>query len=127
MNPAPGFKKYPGHHVTTEPARKHVRVTLNGELIADTRDAVALRETRSSDHVVASVVYYVPRKDVKMDRLVRTSHATHCPFKGDASYYSIEGGPENSVWTYEHPYDELMPIRELLAFYPDKFTIEASA
>jgi uncharacterized protein (DUF427 family) len=127
MNPAPGFKKYPKHSVTTEPAAKRVRVTLKGEVIADTRDAVALHESMSSDHVVGPVVYYVPRKDVKMDRLAPTSHTTHCPFKGDASYFSIKGGPENSVWSYEHPYDELAPIRELLAFYPDKFAIEAGA
>jgi uncharacterized protein (DUF427 family) len=68
-------------------------------------------------------VYYVPRKDVKMDRLVRTSHKTHCPFKGDAAYYSIAGGPENAVWSYEKPYEETMAIKELLAFYPDKVQV----
>jgi uncharacterized protein (DUF427 family) len=118
-NPAPGYKKYPGHRIATRPAGVRVRVTLKGEVIADTRDAVELRETHVG-HVVAPVVYYIPRKDVKMDRLVRTSHQTHCPFKGDASYYSIAGGPENSVWTYEQPYDEMLPIKEHLAFYPDK-------
>jgi uncharacterized protein (DUF427 family) len=124
MNPAPGFKKYPQHRVTTEPAKQRVRVALNGEVIADTRDAIALHESMSSSHVVGPVVYYIPRKDVKMDRLVRSSHKTHCPFKGDASYFSI-GKEKDAVWSYEQPYDELMPIRELLAFYPDKFTIEA--
>jgi uncharacterized protein (DUF427 family) len=70
--------------------------------------------------VIAPVVYYIPRKDVKMERLVRTDHKTHCPFKGDASYYSLKDGPENAVWSYERPYDEMTAIRELLAFYPDK-------
>jgi len=69
---------------------------------------------------VAPVVYYIPRKDVKMERLVRTSHETSCPFKGQASYYSLKDGPENAVWTYEQPYDEMLAIKELLAFYPDK-------
>jgi uncharacterized protein (DUF427 family) len=55
-----------------------------------------------------------------MDRLVRTSHSTYCPFKGHASYYSLANGPENAVWTYELPYDEMLAIKEHLAFYPDK-------
>ena len=126
MNPAPGFKKYPKHRVTTQPSRAHVVVTLGGEVIADTSDAVELHETMSSDHVLAPVVYYVPRKDVKMDRLARTAHRTHCPFKGDASYFSVKGGVENAVWSYEAPYDEMLAIKELVAFYPDKFEIKPS-
>src|SRR5262245_18510534 len=107
MNPAPGFKKYPKHRVTTEPAGKHVRVTFQGEVIADTRDAVALHESLSSDHVLGPVIYYIPRKDVKMDRLEKTSHTTQCPFKGQASYFSLKNGPQNAVWSYEQPYDEM--------------------
>src|SRR5262249_8111601 len=76
MNPAPGFKKYPGHSVTTQPSRAHVQVLYKGELIADTRDAVELHESQSSSHVLAPVVYYIPREDVKMDRLAATSHTT---------------------------------------------------
>ena len=124
MNPAPGFKKYPGHRVTTQPSRAHVEVRYKGEVIADTRDAVELHESQSSSHVLAPVVYYIPRKDVKMNRLAPTSHTTHCPFKGDASYFSLRGGPENSVWSYEAPYDEMLAIKERLAFYPDKFEIK---
>jgi len=100
-----------------------VQVLFKSEVIADTRDAVELHETQSSNHVLAPVVYYVPRKDVKMDRLARTSHKTHCPFKGDASYFSVVGGPENAVWSYEQPYDEMLAIKDGLAFYPDKFEI----
>src|SRR4051812_31909515 len=83
-NPAPGFKKYPKHRVAARPAGVRVQVRLNGEVIADSRGAVALDETPEG-HVVAPVVYYLPRKDVKMDRLVRSNHETHCPFKGQAS------------------------------------------
>ena len=126
MNPAPGFKKYPGHRVSTQPSRARVQVLHKGEVIADTRDAVELHESQSSSHVLAPVVYYVPRKDVKMDRLAPTNHRTHCPFKGDASYFSLKGGPENSVWSYEAPYDEMQAIKERLAFYPDKFEIRPS-
>jgi uncharacterized protein (DUF427 family) len=118
-NSGPGFKKYPKHRVATRPAGVRVQVKLKGELIADTRDAVALEETPEG-HVVSPVVYYIPRKDVRMDRLTRTSHTTHCPFKGDASYFSIKDGPENAVWSYERPYDEMATIGGLLAFYPDK-------
>ena len=123
-NAAPGFAKYPKHHVAARPARAHVTVKFKGDVIAETNDAVALDETMEG-HVVAPVVYYIPRKDVRMDRLERTSHSTHCPFKGDASYYSIKNGPENAVWSYEAPYDELGTIKELLAFYPDKVEISA--
>ena len=69
---------------------------------------------------VAPTVYYIPRKDVHMDRLVPSRHTTYCPFKGDASYYSLKDGPENAIWSYEQPYDEMAAIRERLVFYPDK-------
>jgi uncharacterized protein (DUF427 family) len=118
-NSGPGWKKYPKHRITTKPAGVRVQVKFNGEVIADSRDAVQLEEPHVG-HVVAPVMYYIPRKDVKMERLVRTSHQTYCPFKGQASYYSLKDGPENAVWTYEQPYDEMTVIKELLAFYPDK-------
>jgi uncharacterized protein (DUF427 family) len=125
MNPAPGFKKYPQHRVETRPASAHVRVTYQGELIADTREAVELHESfGEGKKTVAPVVYYIPRKDVRMDRLVPSSHRTHCPFKGDASYFSVADGAENAVWSYETPYDEMAAIKERLAFYPDKFRVE---
>jgi uncharacterized protein (DUF427 family) len=127
MNPAPGFKEYPEHRVETRPASVHVRVIYQGEVIADTREAVELHESMGKGKkTVAPVVYYVPRKDVRMDRLVRSSHRTHCPFKGDASYFSVAGGPENAVWSYEAPYDEMLALKERLAFYPDKFDIKPS-
>ena len=128
MNPAPGFRKYPGHRVSINPSNAHVKVMLGGEVIADTREALELHESvGEGKKTVAPVVYYVPRKDVKMDRLARTAHSTHCPFKGDASYFSVVDGPENAVWSYESPYDEMAAIRERLAFYPDKFEIKSSA
>jgi uncharacterized protein (DUF427 family) len=118
-NSGPGWKKYPDHRITTKPAGVCVRVKFNGEVIADTRDAIQLEEPLAGS-TVAPVVYYIPRKDVKMERLVRSSHQTYCPFKGQASYYSLVNGPENAVWTYEQPYDEMLAIKERLAFYPDK-------
>jgi uncharacterized protein (DUF427 family) len=108
------MKGAPAPHITIDPAGNRVRVTVGGEVLADSRDALALKEGNYP------VVYYVPRKDVKMDRLARTGHRTYCPFKGHASYYSLKGGAENAVWTYEDPYDDMLAIKELLAFYPDK-------
>jgi uncharacterized protein (DUF427 family) len=118
-NSGPGWKKYPKHRITTNPADVRVQVRVNGEIIADTRDALELHESMEGS-TVAPVVYYVPRKDVKMERLARSSHQTYCPFKGQASYYSLVNGPENLVWSYEQPYDEMLAIKERLAFYPDK-------
>lgn len=114
------MKGKPAPHISTAPAGATVRVTFKGELIAESRDALAMKEGSYP------VVYYVPRKDARMDRLVRSTHTTHCPFKGDAAYYSLEGGPENAVWSYERPYDGMEAIRERLAFYPDKFEIRLS-
>jgi uncharacterized protein (DUF427 family) len=113
-NSGPGYQKDPSHRIATAPAGVHVRVVCGGEVIADTRNALAMEEG------TYPVVYYVPRADVKMQRLSRTSHQTYCPFKGHASYYSLAGGPENAVWSYEQPYDEMLAIKDLLAFYPDR-------
>lgn len=118
-NPAPGYKKYPNHRITTKPGGVRVRVTFKGEVIADTRDAIQMEEAMEGS-TVAPIVYYIPRKDVKMERLVRASHQTYCPFKGHASYFSLVNGPEKAVWSYEQPYDEMIGIKERLAFYPDK-------
>jgi uncharacterized protein (DUF427 family) len=112
-------KGAPAPHIRIAPAGRSVRVTFKGELIADSADALALKE---GDYPVA---YYFPRKDVKMDRLARTGHRTHCPYKGDASYYSLKDGPENAVWTYEQPFDAMAAIKDLVAFYPDKLEISA--
>lgn len=125
MNPAPGFKKYPKHHVSTRPSSARVVVKLGNEVIAESSHAVEMHETHQG-HVVAPIVYYLPREDVRMERLERTRHETQCPFKGTASYFSLKGGPENSVWSYDRPYDETMAIKELLAFYPDKYEISAT-
>src|SRR5207244_9185644 len=94
-NSGPGWKKYPNHRITTKPAGVRVQIKLKGELIADTRDAIQLEETHVG-HVVAPVIYYIPRTDGKMDRLIRTSHDPYDPFKEQASHYSVEQRPENA-------------------------------
>jgi len=120
-NSGPGYKQRPDHRITTELAPERVQVKLKGEIIADTRHAIRLKEGSYAP------VYYIPREDAKMDRLERTAHSTHCPFKGDAAYFSLKNGPENAVWSYERPYDEMKIIKEHLAFYPDKVQIAVAS
>ena len=107
----------PDHPITLEPNNARVVVTLAGRVIADTRGALTLREASYP------AVQYIPRKDVDMTLLERTSHESYCPYKGDASYYSIPSGGErsaNAVWTYERPYDAVAMIKDYVAFYPDR-------
>jgi uncharacterized protein (DUF427 family) len=107
----------PDHPITIEPNPARVVVSLGGRVIADTRAAWTLREATYPP------VQYVPRKDVDMSLLERTSHATYCPYKGDCAYYSIPLGGErsvNAVWTYEAPYEAVEQIKEHLAFYPNR-------
>jgi uncharacterized protein (DUF427 family) len=114
MSSGPGYQRNPGHRISAKPAGARVTVKLDGEVIAESAEAVRMEEGSYP------AVYYFPRRDVRMDRLVRTSHQTYCPFKGTASYFSFKGGAENAVWSYETPYDEMLAIKEHLAFYPDK-------
>jgi uncharacterized protein (DUF427 family) len=107
----------PDHPIAIEPSRKRVRVTFNGRVVADTTRALTLREAGLRP------VHYIPRADADMGLLVRSAHATHCPYKGDAAYYSlrVEGRTaENAVWTYETPYPAMAAIKEHLAFYPHR-------
>jgi len=107
----------PDHPITIEPSNRHVIVTVGGRVIADTRDALSLREARYP------VVLYIPRKDTDMALLQRSQHSTYCPYKGDCSYFSIPVGGErstNAVWSYEAPYAAVVQIKDHLAFYPDR-------
>ena len=122
-NSGPGYKEKPEHRITTQPARLRVQVRFDGEVIADSANAIRMDEGSYPP------VYYVPRNDVKMERFVRTTHSTYCPFKGQASYYTLSSGArteENAVWSYEQPYDEVAGIKEYLAFYPNKVEITAA-
>jgi uncharacterized protein (DUF427 family) len=105
------------HPITITPATQRVRVTHGGRVIADTRRALALKEASYP------VVHYIPREDVDMRVLSRTGHATHCPYKGDAAYYSIETdghASANAIWTYESPFPAVGGIAGHLAFYPQR-------
>lgn len=110
----------PDHPITVAPNPRRVVATFDGEVIADTRAALTLREAGYPP------VHYLPRADVAMSRLTRTDHATYCPYKGDCAYYSLGDGAEgrNAVWTYEAPYPAVAEIAGRLAFYPDRVLIE---
>jgi uncharacterized protein (DUF427 family) len=107
----------PDHPITITPNPAHVRVSVAGKTIADTRRALTLQEANYPP------VLYIPREDADMALLERTQHHTYCPYKGDCSYYSIPSGGQrssNAVWTYEDPYQAVAGIKNHLAFYPDR-------
>ena len=106
-----------GYRMTIEPARKHLRAVFNGVTIADSKNAMVMKETRLRP------AYYFPRDDVRMEFLTRTDHRTNCPFKGNASYWNIAVGEEsanNAAWSYEEAYDEAEIVKDYVAFYWDK-------
>ena len=116
-NKSPGFQRKPDYLLEIAPADKSVRVTLGGEVIAESNDAFVMTE---SDYGLA---YYIPIGDVRLDFMEKTDHSSHCPFKGDASYWTINAGgqtAENAVWSYETPFDEVALIRETMSFYTTK-------
>jgi uncharacterized protein (DUF427 family) len=105
------------HPISIERNPNRVRVHFNGRVVADTRSALTLREAGLAP------VLYVPRGDADVTLLERTSHRTHCPFKGDANYYTIKvdkRAAENAVWTYENPFPGVAAVKDHLAFYPER-------
>jgi uncharacterized protein (DUF427 family) len=107
----------PDHPISIAKSQSRVVVTVGGKVIADTHDALTLREASYP------AVQYVPRRDVNMAALSRSQHTTFCPYKGEASYFSIPAGGErsvNAVWTYETPFEAMAQIKEYVAFYPDR-------
>jgi uncharacterized protein (DUF427 family) len=111
--------KVPGadHPITIAPNPARVVVSVAGRVVADSREALTLREASYPS------VQYIPRKDVDMSLLQRTDHATYCPYKGDCAYYSIPlGGARsvNAVWTYEAPYAAVAVVKDHVAFYRDR-------
>ncbi len=111
------LEKYPDYVIAVRPTTKHIQVVAGGEIVADTERALEMDESYHEP------VYYLPRGDVRMDALTPTAHETFCPFKGTASYWSIQtanGMLENAVWSYQDPLPEVTGIHGFLAFYADK-------
>ncbi|HEY0330436.1 MAG TPA: DUF427 domain-containing protein [Rhodopseudomonas sp.] len=111
----------PDHPITIQPTAKRVRVSAGGVVIAETSHALTLKEASYP------AIQYIPRQDAHHEFLERSDRSTHCPYKGDASYFSIKAGDtrlDNAVWSYEQPFPAMREIKDYLAFYPDKVTIE---
>ncbi|WP_413993032.1 DUF427 domain-containing protein [Labrys okinawensis] len=107
----------PDHPITITPSPSRIVVSVAGKVVADSTHALSLKEASYP------AVFYIPRSDVDMSLLSRTDHASYCPYKGDASYYSIPVGGErsvNAIWTYEKPYTPVVEIKEHVAFYPER-------
>src|SRR5260221_9057073 len=101
--------------ITSNP--KRARVSADGVDIAETTHALTLKEA------TYPAVQYMPRSDANMALLARTERTTHCPYNGDANYFSIDANGKtlkNSIWTYETPFPAMAEIAGHLAFYPDK-------
>ena len=111
----------PDHPITITPTSRRIRVSAAGVVIAETTRALTLKEASYP------AVQYIQRDDANLSALARTDRVTHCPYKGDATYFSVVADGrtiENSVWTYETPFPAMAEIAGHLAFYPDKVTIE---
>jgi len=125
MADKPVLQPSPEHPITITPSSAHIVVTVAGKVVADTRRALTLQES------TYPAVQYIPITDVERSLLERTATTSYCPFKGDASYYSIPAGGDKSVdaiWVYEQPHDAVAEIKDHVAFYPDRvdaITVEA--
>lgn len=106
-----------GHNITITPTDLHVQVTVDGEKIAESNRPVLLEETGLPTR------YYLPREDVRLELLQSTNHETTCPFKGQASYWSVVAGNEvhdNLAWSYETPIPQAEGVAGLICFYNEK-------
>ena len=106
------------HAIEIAPFGGRVRVRVDGEIVADTAHALLLEEG------ALPPVFYIPRGDVHMERLKSSATASHCPFKGEATYFDSAGGTADVAWSYEAPLPSVAAIAGHLAFYPDKAEIE---
>lgn len=114
---SPGHRDHPDHKVVESRAQGRVTVTVDGETVADSRDAVRVDEDGSPPR------YYFPRADVKMDKLTHTETTSVCPFKGKASYFSLKAGGRtivDAVWSYEEPFEEHAGLAKRVAFWNEK-------
>jgi uncharacterized protein (DUF427 family) len=111
----------PDHPITLEAAPGRTQVRYAGHVIADSADVLLLKEA------TYPAVAYFPRGDVEMAFLGRTDHSTYCPYKGYASYFTLNMDgklAENAVWSYEDPYPAMATIRDRVAFYPHLVQVE---
>ncbi len=113
LTETPPARAHEGYRISLEPESRRIRAEFQGETIADSSNVLVMHETRLAP------VFYFPREDVRMDSLVKTDRSTHCPFKGNASYWTIRVGAssiENAAWSYEAAYDESSRVEKYIAF-----------
>ncbi len=123
-NPAPGWRQHPDHRVDLIAEERRWRAIHGGDVIAESGDILWVQETGYDP------VPYFPRQDVRLEHLRRSDRKSHCPFKGEASYFTVTGtagDDENAAWSYEQPYDEMARLKERIAFYPDRVRVEPAA
>ncbi|MGV0743249.1 DUF427 domain-containing protein [Mycolicibacterium sp. XJ870] len=119
MTDRPVLQPTAAHPITITPTGKHVTVRIDGEVVAETDDALNLQES------TYPAVQYIPLADVVPALLTRSDTTTYCPYKGEAAYYNV-GSFEDVIWTYEQPYPAVAEIAGRVAFYPDKADITLS-
>lgn len=123
MTERPVLEPTADHPITVTPTGSHVTVRVNGEVVAETDDALTLQEASYPP------VQYIPLDDVVAGALTRSDTTTYCPYKGEASYYNLNtavGAIDDVIWTYEQPYPAVATIAGRVAFYPDKAEITVS-
>jgi uncharacterized protein (DUF427 family) len=119
-NPAPGFQKHPDHKVDVSNFAGTIVVMADGTEVARSNSALLVEETNHAP------VYYLPLEDVDRAVLKDSHHVTRCPFKGKARYWNIRIGNheiDNALWGYEMPYDEVLELAGMVAFYSSKVAI----
>jgi len=125
MSERPVLQPTANHPITVEPTGKHVTVRINGEVVAETDNALTLQES------TYPAVQYIPLSDVVQTVLTSSDTSTYCPFKGDASYYTVTTAAgdtvEDAIWTYEQPYPAVADIAGHVAFYADKADIAVAS
>lgn len=109
----------PRHFMRLKPAPRRVQVLRNGEILADTTQAMRLTEIGRD---IYDPVFYIPEEDIIAKMTIIDGKSSHCPLKGDASYFAYNND-DPIAWTYDRPFEFTAALKDLVAFYPDKVTV----
>ena len=117
------LEKIPDYAVTSEPLDQTVRILYQGTVVAESSEALLVKETKHAD------VVYMPRDALDMSYFSPTDHSTYCPFKGHANYWSVAvetSTDDNIAWSYDNPYPEVAQLKDYVSFYTDRTSMELS-